>query len=202
MVKNGLICGVGVNDFKETIVGSDGSVIGEYSLWVSVIHRCYSNKSSLVRPTYRECEVEPFLLSFTNFYNFIRGLKGFGEVDEKGKPFQMDKDLLVKGNKTYGVDTICFIPQEINSFLTNRKNHRGNLPVGVVYHKRDGLFQASIRLDGRIKYLGGFKTVEEAFRQYKIAKENQAKVLAERWREKIDPRVYHALMNYEVNIDD
>lgn len=201
MRKRGRVYGWGVNDFNKSVM-LDGKSITEYYLWKSMLSRCYSPIFHRRNPTYKECEVEPFLLYFTNFYNFIRGLKGFGEVDEKGRPFQMDKDILIKGNKTYSVDTICFVPKEINSFLTNNSAVRGKLPVGVVYHKRGGVYQATFRLWGKTTYLGSFKTSEEAFSAYKFAKEDQAKVLAVKWKSRIDPRVYDALMSYEVGVDD
>lgn len=196
-----MVCGHGINDFKDR-VNINGKIVREYCLWKSMLARCYSPIFHKQNPTYKGCEVEPFLLSFTNFCNFVRGLKGFGEVDEKGRPFQMDKDLLVNGNKTYSVDTICFVPWEVNAFLTNNTAVRGDLPVGVVYHKRDDVYQATLRLYGKTTYLGSFETPEAAFVAYKNAKEAQAKVLAEKWKDKIDPRVYDALINYEVNIDD
>ena len=42
----------------------------------------------------------------------------------------------------------------------------------------------------------------EAFNAYKKAKENYLKELANKWKGKIDPRAYEALMNYEVEITD
>ncbi len=116
--------GCGINDFKSSVYDGSKPIL-EYSIWKSLLQRCYCPKYKQRKPTYQECEVEPFLLSFTNFYHFIRGLNGFGEVDENGKPFQLAKDLLVKGNKTYGVHTICFVPTEINTFLVNRCRIRG-----------------------------------------------------------------------------
>ena len=50
--------------------------------------------------------------------------------------------------------------------------------------------------------LGSFKTELEAFNAYKQAKETFIKELADKWKDKIDPRAYEALMNYEVSIDD
>ena len=44
----------------------------------------------------------------------------------------MDKDILVKGNKVYSPDTCRFVPQYINSLLTNAAAIRGELPCGVV----------------------------------------------------------------------
>lgn len=201
MNRGKLVFGYGLNDFSEPIVVS-GNLIAEYRTWCGMLKRCYSKKYCNINPTYKGCEVEPFLLSFTNFYNFIRGLKGFGEVDEKGRAFQMDKDLLVKGNKTYGVDTICFIPSEINLFLINTKKKRGMYPVGVYLDVKHMKYASYIRIFGKKKHLGCYDTPEGAFKAYKAAKEDQAKVLAEKWKHKIDPRVYDALMNFKVSIDD
>lgn len=201
-MKRGGVYKFGVNDFNGSI-SEKGVHIREYKLWHLMLMRCYCDKYLKKNPTYQDCEVEPFLLSFTNFYHFIRGLKGFGEFDENGKPFQLDKDLLVKGNKTYGVDTICFIPREVNNFLTARNKSRGCLPKGVCYIKRDNIYQAKItNMQGVSKNLGSFKTPEKAFRAYKKAKEDKAKLLAEKWRDKIDERAYQALIQYQVGLDD
>ena len=43
---------------------------------------------------------------------------------------------------------------------------------------------------------------EEAFQAYKQAKEKYIKSLANKWKDKIDPRVYEALMNWEVEGTD
>jgi hypothetical protein len=52
------------------------------------------------------------------------------------------------------------------------------------------------------KHLGRFNTAEQAFQVYKTAKEAYIKEVVNKWKDKIDPRVYNTLMNYEVNIDD
>ncbi|QVG64031.1 HNH homing endonuclease/ putative DNA-binding protein [Acinetobacter phage Mithridates] len=199
--KGKLVYGVGINDFDTPVV-IQGKAIHSYTVWKHMLRRCYSDKYHQSHPTYKGCEVEPFLLSFTNFYNFIRGLKGFGEVDEKGRTFVLDKDLLVKGNKTYGVDTICFVPQELNLFLTTCGRSRGDLPVGVSWSEPDKRYRSQITLFGKVTHLGNYKSVEEAFMAYKLAKEAQAKELAEKWKDKIDQRVYDALMNYTVSVSD
>ena len=46
-----------------------------------------------------------------------------------------------------------------------------NLPVGV-YETKRGTYQAIIRIDGKQKHLGRFKTVDEAHKAYIKANEN------------------------------
>lgn len=52
------------------------------------------------------------------------------------------------------------------------------------------------------EYLGSFQNPNEAFEAYKKAKEAHIKVLANKYKDQIDPRAYDALMRYEVKITD
>ena len=63
-------------------------------------------------------------------------------------------------------------------------------------------YYASCRRGGGKEYLGTFDTELETFHAYKQAKEAYVKELAEKWKDQIDPRVYEALMNYQVEITD
>lgn len=48
------------------------------------------------------------------------------------KGWEIDKDVLFKGNKLYSPETCCFLPKEVNSFFTiKRRRKKGNLPLGV-----------------------------------------------------------------------
>lgn len=124
-------------------------------------------------------------------------MRGFGLSG-----WELDKDILVKGNKLYSRDTCCFIPSEVNNLLTKRDNDRGEWPVGVSFHKSSGKFRAYLSINGKKKFLGLFATPEEAFQAYKAAKEAQIKVVANKWKHLLDERVYLALMSYEVVIND
>ena len=52
------------------------------------------------------------------------------------------------------------------------------------------------------KHLGLFDTEEDAFQVYKKAKEVHIKEIAELWKDRIDSKVYQALLNWEINISD
>lgn len=198
--KESFVYGVGVNDFSSSI-SVKGKHIPEYKLWKSMLRRCYSEAYISSRPTYSNCFVDSELLSFDVFYNFIREQKGFGCIDSGGKSFHMDKDILGDGLR-YGLDTIAFVPQEINSFKTNIKSTGGDYPVGVLFHKASGKLVSQITINGKRKYLGLFENPIDAFSVYKAEKEKQAKYLAEKYKDVIDVRVYAKLLSYEVNIDD
>lgn len=94
------------------------------------------------------------------------------------------------------------IPPELNTLIIKCDNARGSYPVGVTAIKKRNAFSSRLSVGGFRKYLGYYKTPEEAFYAYKEAKEEYVKEQANKWKDQIDPRAYKALMNYEVEIDD
>ena len=171
-----------------------------FPIWQGMIGRCYNEKRRNYYHTYQDCVVSEAFKNFTNFYEWCHNQVGFNEKDDKNKPFELDKDLLFKGSKVYSEDTCVFLPKEINSMLTHRKKSRGDYPVGVMLEK--GKFRAMICTNGIGRRLGSFDSVTEAFNAYKQAKESYIKEVADRWKDRIDPRAYEALYNYTVDIDD
>jgi hypothetical protein len=182
---------------------SNGNILlKEYRLWNSMLQRCYDNKLHEECPTYTECVVSDNFKYFPYFKEWCLNQVGFGLKDDKGKPFALDKDILVKGNKVYSEDNCAFVPREINNVFLKGKKSRGDNFIGVNYHTRDKVFASNISKFGHQHHLGYFNTEMEAFYAYKQAKEDYIKEVAEKWKDQIDPRVYEALMKYEVDIND
>ena len=192
-----LVYGVGFND-KTKPVFVDGKKVKEYKLWQDMLKRCFSEKYQTRRPTYKGCNVSDNFLNYSYFYDWCQGQIGFGKVDDKGRYWQLDKDLLFVGNKTYSETTCVFVPQEINTFFTDRGNARGEYPLGVYFHKASGKFQARCAVNGKQQHLGDFNTPQEAFTVYKPFKEALCKELALKWQSEIDSRLFNAMMNWSV----
>ena len=130
--------------------------------------------------------------SFANwFYDETNGYK---------EGYQLDKDILKKGNKIYSPETCCFVPQEINTLLVKNDSKRGNLLIGV--RKNGNGFQARLNINGDTKIIGTYSTQEQAFLVYKEEKESYIKYLADKIKDNISPKVYNALINYIVEITD
>ena len=176
---------------------TEGVASKAYKLWCSMMDRCYSTTTHKRRPRYSVCEVSGYFKTFSNFRDWCDKQTSFG-VDG----FDLDKDLIIKGNSVYSEHTCCFLPQEINKSLQKTNKLRGDLPIGVCFDKNRGKYRAAIKMYGKHINLGRFECKFEAFQAYKVAKEGYLKELAEKWKGKIDDRAYEALMNYEVDIDD
>ena len=170
----------------------------EYELWCNMLRRCYSDSFKKKQPTYEGCEVGDKFKSYEYFYEWCHIQIGFANKD-----WQLDKDLLIKGNKVYNESTCVFIPKDINSLLTKSAASRGEHLIGVCWSKTHKAFRATVRKNkGKQEHLGLFNTEIEAFNAYKKAKESFIKEQANQWKSEIDPRAYNTLMNYEVNSDD
>ena len=191
------VYGIGIVGTRYLI--SEGGVqTKEYMLWKSMLKRCYSDVYKKKNQTYIGCEVSNKFKSYEYFYEWCNKQVGFGV-----EGFELDKDLLIKGNKVYSENTCVFLPNEINSLLTKRTALRGEYLIGVCWHKKDKAFIAQVNKNkGKQEYLGSFKTEIEAFNAYKQTKENFIKEQANKWKSHIDERAYLALINYEVHIDD
>ena len=189
-----LIYGVGIND-RSCPAKVNGKNTKEYALWHSMLERCYSKPYLEKKPTYIGCSVSDTFLYYHLFRVWCQTQVGFGKEE-----YQLDKDLLIKGNKLYSEDTCVFIPKSLNLLLTKRTLDRGLLPIGVSKLGKGYLAKCSI--DGKAKSLGTFQTVEEAFKEYKLFKESHIKAQAELYKNEIDPRAYQALLNYKVEIED
>ena len=191
------VYGVGVVGTKYPI--SEGGVLTkEYKLWQNMLERCYSATYQKKQPTYKDCKCSENFKSFEYFYEWCHKQIGFSN-----QGWQLDKDLLVKGNKVYSENSCVFIPSEINTVLIKSTASRGEYLIGVSWHKTKKAFIAQVgKSKGKSEYLGSFNTELEAFNAYKKAKESFVKEQAEKWKDKIDERAYNALMNYEVNIND
>ena len=143
------------------------------------------------------------------FVKFKKDIKSFNLDSEERqnlefieiKDGEIDKDLLLKGNKIYSPENCCLIPREINGSLNNKRKSNSHLPIGVS-NNGSGKYTSKRNFGGLQKHLGTFKTIEEAFFAYKTEKESYIKELAYKWKNQIDPRAYNALMSWEVNIDD
>ena len=194
---NKLVCGVGFND-KTRPAFVDGKKVKEYALWADMLSRCFSEKYQTLYPTYRGCNVSNNFINYSFFYDWCQEQVGFGKVDDKGRSWCLDKDLLFVDNKTYSETACVFVPQEINLFFIDRGNDRGEYPVGVGFHKAIGKFHARCAVNGKRQHLGYFNTPEEAFMVYKPFKEALCKQLALKWESEIDTRLFNAMMNWEV----
>lgn len=186
-----LAYGIGYYDCEQSVFASEKD-IKSYDCWRGMFVRCYSNKHHKKAPTYIGCSVCNEWHLFSNFK------KWFDENYKEG--MALDKDILIQGNKIYGPDTCCFVPQHINNLLTDHRSARGKYKMGVIYNERLNKFLARISINGRTSHVGCYLTEDEAFTAYSIAKKGIIAQTAKKAFDEglISSRVYEALLKYEI----
>ena len=175
----------------------------EYLTWINMLKRCVDEKNREKNPTYKDVTIDPRWQFYENFYEWMHEQENFDNL-RKLNDVNLDKDILIKGNKIYSPETCTLVPAKINNLLLGSNAIRGKYPIGVYYLKRNRKFAAHEGGRKNCKYLGLFNTPEDAFKAYKRYKEQKIKNMAEKEFDKgnITQRCYEALVNYRVEITD
>lgn len=179
-MKRTTILGIGVNDAdyvvkKTTYKGGRYLVIWEcpyYSRWVGIIHRCYSEKVHRKSPAYAKCSICEEWKYFSNFKAWME-LQGW-----EGK--EIDKDILIQGNKIYSPSTCCFVDKNINVFVNDFRSG-SECMRGVIFNRGKKKFEAKCNnpLTNRNVYIGAYDEEIDAHLAWKRRKHEYACILAD-----------------------
>lgn len=179
-----LVCGIGINKKNRPSTATKA-----YSTWRKLLDDCVNPKSKSKIGDFKD---------YTKFYDWYTTQIGYD------LNYRISKDLLDKKNNKFSSDKCVLVPFDVSHFLRRTKSSRGDLPIGVDKQRSgDGFrYVARASFGDKRKFLGMRSTVEAAFELYKKEKETEARRLAEKYRDQIDPRAYEALLNYKVEITD
>lgn len=182
-----LVFGIAYNDVAEPVSKNKLA----YTRWHGMLERCYSKTYQEQHPTYESCYVCEQWLNFSAFLEWFN--------DNYVSGYDLDKDILIQGNKVYSPETCCFVPNEINKLLTDRKLHRGECCLGV--RVKNGRYYARCNNNtGHPVPLGGFASEDDAFQAYASFKADVISGVAKDYFSKglIKQNVYKALLNYKI----
>lgn len=195
-MSNGLVFGIGIND-RSIPSRLNNKKLKEYLVWTHMLKRC-SKEGWQKAPTYTDCTVSENFKNYSYFHDWCGCQVGFGEVG-----YELDKDILLKGNKIYSEDLCVFVPQRINCLFTKRQNKRGAYPIGVYLNPKSKKFVAQCQ-DGKgnNQNLGSYLQPLDAFFAYKYFKEALIVSVAKEYVGKVDDRVYNAMLSYTVDLED
>lgn len=190
--KSKLVFGIGVVDadypvyMTETVDGKQKILwtCPFYQSWKNMLRRCYSPALQSRRSSYIGCTVALEWHSLMAFRFWMQ------TQDWQGK--QLDKDILMAGNKVYSSDACVFVSGALNNFLTDSAASRGDLPIGVCWDKLTGKYRAMCRnpFTRRLDSLGYFYAAKEAHEAWRAKKHEHACRYAE---QQADPRIAYAL---------
>jgi|GEM_PF-903419 len=147
-----------------------------FGLWKSINRRCTSQEFLNRFPSYKKVTMD--FESYQYFAEWCQDQYGYMNREENGNYWSIDKDMLSGENKRYSPETCMFIPNRVNALLLKSEGIRGDLPLGVVYRKRNkdmtnelkNCYISNIKRNGKRHHLGYFPNPEEAHLVWQKAK--------------------------------
>lgn len=131
-----------------------------YSVWVDMLDRVYTPENELIAAWYKDTSVHSDWHNFQVFAEwYYRQINRFGSV-----PFRwnIDKDLMIPGNRVYSAETCVVVPASINMLMTDHSAGRGVYPMGVTSQTNGKSFKVVMTAYGQNKYLGTYSTIADA----------------------------------------
>jgi hypothetical protein len=175
------------NDSKVSVTkiinGKQVSVCPYYKRWNCMINRTY--------PSFHKGNPSYIGVSVCDEWKVFSRFKEWMELqDWEGK--ELDKDIICQGNKVYSPDFCCFVDKATNNLFTGRHPGKRQYPLGVSWSKRRKCYIAQCKNGkGKLSYVGGYNTAEEAHSAYLLCKALVVRATAER---QTDDRVKVALL--------
>lgn len=104
---------IGDGNFKSKESGKETKA---YTAWINMIRRCYDEKYQELNPTYLGCSI---CEDWRNFQNFAEWYQ-----DNYISGCDLDKDIMVSGNKIYSPRTCKFATRKENVSQAHAKNYK------------------------------------------------------------------------------
>lgn len=180
------VFGVGYLGEGDAVITINDKRSPEYAMWQDMLRRCYDPKYQERNKTYVGCTVHPDWLNFQVFVKWLVNNEYYG------LGYELDKDIVKRGNKCYCPKYCRLVPKEINTMVFEKREGSGNLPLGVC--KRRNTYKASIRMLGKKYHLGTFPTPIEASNAYLTAKSGIFRFMASKWMGKVDKDVIDVIL--------
>lgn len=184
--------GVGYNSGGRHLVSVNRVLTHTYIIWYGMISRCYSKRTHLEHPNYAGCSVSE------NWQDFQRFAEWYESHEFSGLDYQLDKDLLVEGNKVYSAETCCLIPKELNSLIIQRPKSKSRYLIGAAPDKRSKSWRSRIGINGKLVCIGSFDTELSAHLAFVEKRKEYLLEMANKWKGRIEPRAFEALINRDM----
>lgn len=146
-------------------------------LWRGMRARCIKNGAQQRRnPMCIDSTLSQEFFSFEGFYCWYMEQPAFN-LDG----YEVDKDLIRRGNKHYSRETCFLLPKALNLFFSTKSAAKSGLLTGV-RKTPSGSFHARIRINGKSQHVGSYETEMAAHSAYINAKNNETR----RWVSRLE----------------
>lgn len=161
-----MLYGVGITDVDYIV-----NKCPFYLKWQQVIRRCDSTEYTLKRPNL-SADISDDWRYFSKFRKWME--------EQEWQNKEIDKDLLIRGNRLYSAETCLLVDTVVNTFINEFRTKQSDLPIGCSRQKNGKIIvQVKDWESGQRVYVGTFDSVDLAKRAYYETKHRFAVRLAE-----------------------
>jgi len=176
----------------------------EYNSWINMLSRCYYDKYTNRDTGNRPYDNTIVSKEWHNFQTFAEWyLKESDRISsiKNGVVLALDKDLLGSVSKMYSPNTCCLIPRCINSEIRDNTKKLVNGELSTLRLMLNGVYCLRLAVNGKSFQIKR-PTALDCVNYYIDARENNVRNLAEEHKQLLTPKVYAALINYELIMKD
>lgn len=145
-----LLCGIGLNDTDEPVCGTDEEGnrwwCPYYSCWYNMLRRVSGKYDTFRNESYKKVTATDDFLLFSKYKPWMK--------DQPWQGNTLDKDILGDGT-LYSFETCCFIPNDVNVFLTGLHTTTERA-YGVTFKPKTGNYLARVYYKNQHYTVGTF----------------------------------------------
>lgn len=174
------LCGIGYSGMK---MNTEMRHSVSYYRWKNMIQRCYDKKvHKKYKPEYKDKSVCEEWLNYSNFKIW------FDEhfVPSKNNQIDLDKDLLVQGNKVYSSETCVLLLHYQNTMFEGRDD--------CIFENEDGTYCVDKKKSST------YDTYEEALEVVATRRQEKIQNNAKKCKGSIPMCAYEAMLNWDVRL--
>lgn len=175
------LCGVGYSGMD---LGTGGYFEISYIKWKNMMQRCYDKKVHKYKPEYADKTICEEWQNYANFKIWFdeHYIPSDSQID-------LDKDLLIQGNKVYSPETCVLLAHYINAIFEYNA-------IDQVHKNEDGMFVIG---KGKCKSKKKvYATYEEAYERVCEKKEHRIEKAVEKNLTKVPMCAYEAMLRWDV----
>lgn len=165
------VYGIGYLDGEKDVYGTK-----VYNTWAGMLSRV-SKKDKY----YMDCEIDEDWHSFANFKNWF----DINYYEVEGEVMDLDKDIIIKGNRKYSKDNCMFLPHKLNCIFLR----------GVsIYKTENNKYRVRGMLKNKRVSFGTYENYCDAKNIAIKSKSEYIKNVLKEYKDKIPPKIHNILV--------
>ena len=162
-----------------------------YSSWCYMLNRVYAPDGQQLQNYYDVTVCE----EWHNYQIFAEWYNNMLKTCDLNIDWEIDKDLIIPGNRCYHPEGCCLIPQAINSLIKIIPSKILNLPIGIRKHRKN-YYAVCRKINHKRQTTGPWSSMFLAQVSYWEMKIDSIRYTTYLYKNHLPPTLYERLINF------